>query len=72
MVMEGIKPEVHCHIITEFHHKNVNKKMPYTAKHFQHMGHKNVQVYTVMKKLDTGESVEQKKSKGAPWKLSIA
>ena len=65
MVMEGIKPEVHCHVIADFHHKNVSKKTPYTAKHFKYMGYKNVQV-TVMKKLDTGTSVEHKKSQGAP------
>ena len=36
------------------------------------MGYKNVQVNTVMKKVDTGETVDRKKSQGEPRKLSIA
>ena len=70
--MEDIKPEVPCQVFADFHRKNVNKKPLYTAKHFQYKSYKNVQVYTVMKKVDTEESVEQKKSHGAPRKLSIA
>ena len=65
-------PEVRCHVIADIHHKNDSKKPPHTARHFKHMGYKNVKVYTVMKKVDTEESVEQKKSHGAPRKLSIA
>ena len=53
MVMEGIMPEVHYQYHVIAHN---------TARHFKHMGYKNVTVYTVMKK----------KSHGAPRKLSIA
>ena len=64
--MEDIKPEVPWQVFADFHRKNVSKKPRYTAKHFQYKSYKNVQVYTVMKKVDPRESVEQKKSQGVP------
>ena len=64
--MEDIKPEVPCQVFADFHRKHVSKKTLYTAEHFQYKSYKNVQVDTVMKKVDTRESVEQKKSQGVP------
>ena len=70
MTMEPLKPEAQRQIISDFYQKNVAKGKPYTVKHFRAMGLKKTQIYRVMKLVDSGEAVDQKKGQGRPRLLT--
>ena len=70
MTMERLKPEAQRQIISDFYQKNVAKGKPYTVKHFRAMGLKKTQIYRVMKLVDSGEAVDQKKGQGCPRLLT--
>ena len=70
MTMERLKPEAQRQIISDFYQKNVAKGKPYAVKHFRAMALKKTQIYQVMKLVDSGEAVDQKKGQGRPRLLT--
>ena len=70
--MEGLLPEVQCHIFANFYGKNVSKRKTYTFKHFKKVGCKKNATYRVMRLVDAGESVAQREGQGRPSKLTKA
>ena len=56
--MEAIKPEMRRQVIADFYRKNLSKGKNFTFNHFNKMGYKKTQIYSVMKRVDGGESIK--------------